>query len=172
MKFISFVILILMMSYASSRAQDTTSTKLERAGYVVGSSLAFSLIDYVGYSLVRKANYGPGPGWYRLFEGAVQAGVSYFLYKECGLSSAISFNLIWWTWGMDFEWYGWANLLNPASDGERWENRTHNGLQGREISWAGWTPIGLLRPQGSLIARDALITQAIVGFSVSVALLW
>ncbi len=62
MKFISFVILILMMSYASSRAQDTTSTKLERAGYVVGSSLAFSLIDYVGYSLVRKANYGPALG--------------------------------------------------------------------------------------------------------------
>ncbi|HZK75703.1 MAG TPA: hypothetical protein VFD13_02235 [Candidatus Kapabacteria bacterium] len=168
MKFISLVILILMMSYASSHAQDTTTTKLERAAYVVGAGLTFSLLDYVGYSLVRNGNRGPG--WYRVLEGTVQAGISYFLYKECGLSSAVSFNLIWWTWGLDLGWYGWSNLINPASNG-RWENRTWSGLHLREINWAGWTPIGLLRPQGSNIARDALIWQSVVGLAISIAIL-
>jgi hypothetical protein len=159
--------------------QDSTKTdgaqRLERIEYVVGASLAFSLFDYVGYNLVRTNS--SSPSWYRLLEGTVQTAISYFLYKECGLSSVISFNLIWWTWGDDMAYYGWTNLLNPASPNRLnpdsdWENRTNSGLKIRDIGWAGWTPIGLTRPQGSNIARSTLIAQAVIGLSVSIGILW
>jgi hypothetical protein len=167
-------LLVMIAMNSPARGQDTTASKskLDRIEYVGASGLTFSILDYVGFSLVRKGN-NQAPVWYRLLEGTVQTAISYLLYKECGLSSAISFNLIWWTWGLDFGWYGWANLLNPSTNfaNGRWENRSWNGLQGREISWAGWTPIGLLRPRGSLIARDALIWQSILGFAISITIL-
>ena len=165
-------ILALLILNAPLRAQD--STRLKRIEYVAGASLAFSLIDYVGLNLVRTQH---GPGFlYRCVEATEQTAISYFLYKTCGLSSVIAFNLIWWTWGDDLAYYGWTNLLNPASPNSFnsyvWENRTNSGLLLPNINWAGWTPIGLLRPQGSWIARNALIAQAVIGFSVSIGILW
>ena len=183
-KIILFLTLFLSLAVLPAKAQswttqDSTKTdgaqRLERIEYVVGASLAFSLFDYVGYNLVRTNS--SSPSWYRLLEGTVQTAISYFLYKECGLSSVISFNLIWWTWGDDMAYYGWTNLLNPASPNRLnpdsdWENRTNSGLKIRDIGWAGWTPIGLTRPQGSNIARSTLIAQAVIGLSVSIGILW
>ncbi len=145
--------------------RESFSTKLENGGYVLGATLLFSLFDYVGYNLVRGNNKAPFS--YRILQTTVQAAITYFLYKECGINSAVSFNLIWWTWGTDIGYYGWANALNP---GWARDNRVNNGLQQREITWAWWTPIGLLRKKDSPIARSSLIAQAIVGFSLSVAI--
>ncbi len=156
-----------MASCSSVLHAQPDSARLERTAYVLGSSLAFSLFDYVGYGLVRKNNQAPLS--YRLLQVSVQAAISYFLYKQCGLSSAITFNLMWWTWCDDISFYGWGNLLNPSWP--PWENRTHNGLMGRQIDWAYWTPIGLTRPWKSLIARDVLVAQAAIGFSVSIGYL-
>ncbi len=141
-----------------------SKSKLEKAAFVIGSSLAFSLFDYIGYNLTRYESKGTNVA-YRILQGTVQAGISYFLYKECGLSSAISFNLIWLTWGDDFGFYGWAytTRIYPW-----WDN---SGILHPDISWAGWTPVGLLRKQGSPIARSTLIGQAIIGFMVSIAIL-
>ncbi len=145
--------------------QESLATKLEHAGYVCGATLAFSLFDYIGYNLVRGENGAPFS--YRILQSLVQAAITYFLYEKCGINSAVSFNLIWWTWGSDIAYYGWADALNP-----KWarDNRTNNGLQGKEITWAWWTPIGLLRKKDSPIARNALIAQATVGFAISVAI--
>ncbi len=162
MRKIVIVLVLLFVLGAHARAQD--STRLERIGYVLGSSALFGLADYYGWNLVHAPISLP----YRLVEGTVQAVITYFLYREFGLSSAISFTVLWWSWCDDLAYYGWANALNSFP----WEGRVHNGLQGSEINWAGWTPIGLLRPQGSLIARNALIAQAVIGFSVSMAILW
>jgi hypothetical protein len=172
MRLLVVVIITLFLLNGSVRAQD--STRWKRIEYVAGASLAFSLIDYVGFNLVRTPH---GPGFlYRCLEATEQTAISYFLYKTCGLSSVIAFNLIWWTWGDDIAYYGWTNLLNPASPNSFnsyvWENRTNSGLRLTDIGWAGWTPIGLTRPQGSNIARSTLIAQAIVGFSISIGILW
>ncbi|MDP4199688.1 MAG: hypothetical protein Q8922_03695 [Bacteroidota bacterium] len=158
----------LLLLASSTRAQDRL--RVQRIEYVIGSSLAFSLLDYVGFNLdVRQLH---NIAWvYHGIQSVAQAAITYFLYKTCGLSSAIAFNLIWWTWGDDLGYYGWAYALNPPSHGS-WENRVYNGLQSHQISWAYWTPIGLLRPRSALIARDALVAQAIVGLSVSMAILW
>ena len=165
-------ILALLILTAPLHAQD--STRWKRIEYVAAGSLAFSLVDYIGFNLVRTPH---GPGFlYRCLEATEQTAISYFLYKTCGINSVIAFNLIWWTWGDDIAYYGWTNLLNPASPNSlnsyEWENRTNSGLKLTGIDWAGWTPIGLTRPQGSNIARSTLIAQAVIGLSVSMAILW
>ncbi len=161
---------ILLIINDSAKAQ-ADSTPVERYGYVVGATLAFSLADYAAFNLVKKS-YGGGdfqvPFAYRLCAGITQAAITYFLYKMCGLSSAISFNLIWWTCGDDFAYYGWGDLLSWFP----WESRAQSGLRFTEYNSAGWTPIGLLRQQGSYIAKNALIAQAVIGFSVSMAIIW
>jgi hypothetical protein len=168
------VLIILLFTFVfvlPARAQD--STRLARYEYVVGGILVFSLADYIGFNLANNPN--GIPFWYRCIEATEQTAISYFLYKTCGLSSVIAFNLIWWTWGEDLAYYGWTNLFNPSSDAlnkSDWENRTNSGLRTTGIDWAGWTPIGLTRPQGSKIARSTLIAQAVIGFSVSMAILW
>jgi hypothetical protein len=171
MKTLVVTILILFLLNAPLQAQD--STRLKRIEYIIGGSLAFSLADYIGFNLVKTPN--GSIFWYRCIEATEQTAISYFLYKTCGISSVIAFNLIWWTWGDDLAYYGWTNLFNPPSDAfntSDWENRTNSGLRLTGIDWAGWTPIGLTRPQGSNIARSTLIAQAVIGLSVSLAILW
>jgi hypothetical protein len=165
MKSIALATLLLVAVSTVSMAQD--STRLERYEYVIGSSLAFSMFDYLGFNyLVRTVNTSPIV--YHIIQGAVQAAISYFLYEQLGLTSAISFNLLWWSWCDDLAYFGWANVLNSFS----WEDRTENGFRFHQMASAGFTPIGLLRAPHSYIARDALIAQAAVGLSVSMAILW
>lgn len=157
------------MFHVPSRAQD--STRVKRIEYVVGATLGFALVDYVAYNLIRQhegwpGNFNVGIG-YRLIQGTVQAAISYFLYKNFGLPSAISFNLIWWTWGDDLAYYGWGKVVNPLFS---WSNS--GPLLSNHITWAGWTPVGIFRTQGSVIAPSTLYAQAIIGFSVSLAILW
>jgi hypothetical protein len=172
MKPIVIALLVFLIFSSRSRAQD--SLRFERIGYVVGASLAFSLADYIGYNFARVDDVNDHAAWwYHAIQISIQSAISYVLYEKFGLPSAIAFNLIWWSWGDDLAYYGWADLINPPRPpGSLWENREHNGLRDNHIVWAGWTPIGLLRPQGSLIARDALVSQAMIGLSVSIAILW
>ncbi len=116
-----------------------------------------------------------------IFDAAFGGAINYFLYQTCGISSAISFDLIWWTWGLDLGFSGWGDVINPAYP---WINRTNSSLgtdggkfnspnAGRNaVDWAGWTPVGLLRRPKSFIALNTLYAQAVVGFSISMAILW
>jgi hypothetical protein len=163
------IMIVLIISDSAVKAQD--STRFQRYAYVLGSSLVFSFADYVAFNLLKKSYGGTNfavLATFRIAEGLTQAAITYFLYKECGLSSAISFNFIWWTWGGDFAYYGWGYLLSLFP----WESRAQSGLRFSEYNSAGWTPIGLLRPQDSWIAKNALEAQAVAGLSVSISILW
>jgi hypothetical protein len=169
-KSIAIAVLLLLFFCNASKAQCDT-TRWERYGAVLGATLVYSLVDYVGFNEIKKAdgpnNFQP-PALYRVSTAIFQAGITYALYKMFGLSSAISFNLIWWTWGDDFAYYGWGQLLSWFP----WESRAQSGLRFSSYNSAGWTPIGLVRPQGSSIAQNALLAQAVIGFSVSMAIIW
>ena len=140
----------------SESAKDRT--KLERVGYVIGASLAFSLFDHSVYNIVRDDH--KAVAYYRILETAVGSALTYFLYKECGINSAISFDIIWWTFGDDLGYYGWANLF-----------KSRDAVRLESVTWAGWTPIGLTRKKNSVIDNAALTIQAMVGFSISIAIL-
>lgn len=165
----SFVLTLLLAVAlcSASRAQD--STRVQRYEYVIGATIAYSLFDWVGWNL--DVNINNNPVWiYRSVQILTQAAISYFLYKTCGLSSSVAFNLIWWTWGDDLAFYGYQYAFNV---GHPWPNRTYrDDIGGNQITWAGWTPIGLLRPQGSTIARNALFGQAAIGLTVALGILW
>src|ERR1043165_8576606 len=113
------VAVILMIAMVRiCHAQDSTSTRSERIEGVVGSSLAFSLFDYLVFNKLRD-----NERWvvtkrtlslYHNALGVVQAAISYVLYRKLGLPSTISFNLMWWSWTDDLLFYGWSYLLDPV----------------------------------------------------------
>lgn len=168
-------ICLLLSTILNARAQDTTNVaggnRLERYGAVLGSGMVFSLLDYVGYNIFVKGDQTRTAQIFGLhvFDALMGGAINYFLYKTCGISTACSFDLLWWTWGLDLGFSGWGDVINPASP---WVNRTNSSLHGRSVTWAGWTPIGIFRAPKSPIALDALYAQAIVGFSISMAILW
>jgi hypothetical protein len=189
MKFLVIIFLSVFLVSSSGRAQDSTkaldstqrqdttkvseSSRFERAGYVLGASLGLSLFDYLGFNIARNnwdTHYGhPALLVYHLVLGAVGTAINYILYEKLGLSSAIAFDLMWWTWADDFGFYGWANLLNPA---EPWGNRSNTYFSDNTCC-ASWTPVGLVRKNNEFIPTNTLVAQALVGFSISMAIaLW
>ncbi len=155
----------------NDEALDLEHSSLEKVGYLLGASVAFSLFDYVGYN-ASKGSDGLAPPAYRVLQLAVQGGLTYFLYEECGLPTAIGFNLIWWTFGDDLLYYGWAELLNP---GGLWEGR---GALDRAVLKHGaghayWTPVGIargFRRDGSRISGDTLVAQSLVGAALAITI--
>ncbi|HWF44590.1 MAG TPA: hypothetical protein VG537_08105 [Candidatus Kapabacteria bacterium] len=158
--------------------QDTVVTrdtavqmsKLGQIAYVLGASVGFSLGDYIAFNVLKDRDYVyQPPRAFRIIEGMTQVAITYLLYHYCGLSSAISFNLMWWTWVDDFAYYAWGYTTNLFP----WESSRESGLRFNEYTSAGWTPLGLLRPQGSAISKSTLLAQSAAGFSISMAiLLW
>jgi hypothetical protein len=155
MKRLLICTILLLIVATNARGQD--STRLKRIEYVVGASLAFSLVDYMGFDLLKVAHDAPAgyvpPVWYRFFEGAVQAAFTYFLYKAFGISSAIALTVMWWTWIDDWGFYGWANLLNPPYP---WVDRATAYIPDA-LYGASWTPVGLVRKNSEYIPSNTLV---------------
>jgi hypothetical protein len=140
--------------------------------YLGGASLLYSGIDYVGFN---ATNRNPTAlGIYRVCQVLMQGAITWFLYEKLGLSTAIGFNLIWWTFGDDFLYYTYAEAVNP---GAPWESRgaMKASIFGNQCYWAYWTPVGLSRgaSRHKVIAGDTLLAQtligAVLGISITIA---
>lgn len=146
-KLLSSLLLIASLSFAQ--------TSGEKVLWLAGSSVAFSLFDYVGYNMTL------GTPAYRAAQFAVQIAISYILYEKFGLPTAIGFNLVWWTWGCDLLYYQWGRVLPPY---DRLDS-------GKQVSWASWTPAGFGK---RIVPHDTLIAQSLVGavlaFTITVTL--
>lgn len=137
--------------------------------YLTGASVVYAGVDYLGYNLTNRNPTALKV--YRVFQVLMQAGISWFLYEQLGLPTAIGFNLIWWTFGDDILYYGYANVLNP---GGKWESRgafTHS-VMGNHCTWAYWTPLGLLRGMDNkkVIAGNTLVAQSIIGAALAITI--
>ncbi|MBR9978975.1 MAG: hypothetical protein KFH87_12890 [Bacteroidetes bacterium] len=147
-------------------SSDSTFTEEVTAGarllYLTGASLGLALFDYVGYNLVR-GNPTTTP-IYRVIQGLVQAGVTWLLYEQVGLPTAIGFNLIWWTWGLDAIFYGYTELFNV---GGTWKGRGvwRGDIMNNNCTWASWTPVGIARGMDpeKPIAGNTLVAQSLIG---------
>lgn len=145
----------------------------KKALAVVGSSLAFSLFDYVGFNLARKHDK---VGLYRPLQIAAQAGLTFFLKENFGWKTAGAFNALWWTFNDDLLYYSWAELLNP---GNGWDSKgsLKSVLTGDpKVTWGWWTPAGLVNMLGEGKMSDplsgkTLLVQAGVGAVVALTLL-
>lgn len=138
---------------------------------VVGASLAFSLFDYVAFNIARKHDK---VGLYRPLQVTAQAGLTFLLKEKFGWKTAGAFNALWWTFNHDLLYYGWAHLLNP---GNGWDSRpAFKGVLEDKVTWAWWTPAGLVNMLGDGKMRDpikgkTLLVQAGVGVAVALTLL-
>ena len=160
--------MLILISTASSAQQDSAQVKpkWQKALYLTGASLIYSGIDYFGYNATK--NNSTSLIIYRIFQIATQGAISWFLYDQLGLPAAIGFNLIWWTFGDDLLYYGYAELVNP---GGTWESRgaLRNSVINNHTTWAYWTPIGISRgiKRSEPIAGDALIAQSLIGAAIA-----
>jgi hypothetical protein len=157
-------------SSASDSIVDATKPEAgEKMLYLTGAALGFALFDYVGYNLVRNSD--TGLPIYRVVQVLTQLGVSWLLYEKVGLPTAIAFNLIWWTWGLDAIYYGYTELFNA---GGSWERRGafRSQILGNHCTWASWTPVGISRGMDPKkpIAGDTLIAQFLVGAGLAVTI--
>lgn len=147
----------------------TNRSQWEKILYLTGASVLYAGIDYTGYNLTRNNNAALTV--YRIFQVAVQGAITYFLYKEIGLPTAIAFNVIWWTFGDDILYYGYSELVNP---GGRWESRGSfsANVMGNHATWAYWTPIGIVRgmKRDQPIAGDTLIAQSLFGLEIALTI--
>lgn len=139
----------------------------EKLLFLAAACMGFAFFDYVVFNSVRTDKKAVRV--YRIAQGLTQAAITYYLYKEVSASTAIGFNLVWWTFGTDFIYYGYSELINAA---EPWENRGdfQRKIMGNCTTWAFWTPIGIARgmKRNKPIAGDTLIAQALVGAALAV----
>jgi hypothetical protein len=150
--------LIIPLLFCVMLSQAQEKSWLEKKGYMLGGVVVFSAFDYIGYNLTEKN--GVAPITYRIAQLLVQAGITKFLIDQVGLPEAIGFNVIWWTWGADLMYYQWGRILPP------YDMLTAN----KQVTWASWTPVGLVRGGKKPIAHSTLFAQATFGLSISLAL--
>ena len=161
-------LILLFLSCISAAQQDTVhqATPLKKVLYLTGASVVFSGIDYLLYAPALRNS--TTLMMYRVFQLALQSAITWFLYDQLGLSAAIGFNLIWWTFGHDLLYYGFAEIFNPSGGWDGYDS-FRDEFMGNKITWAYWTPIGISRgmKRNRPIAGDALIAQALIGASLA-----
>jgi hypothetical protein len=160
---------ILLSAQEEHGADTTGASATDKLLYLGGASLLFAGIDYFGFNLTRRND--THLAIYRVFQVLTQAAITWFLYDKLGLPTAIGFNLIWWTFGVDFLYYGYAELINP---GHPWESRgdLKSKVFDHDANWAWWTPVGIARGMRRTdgISGDTLVAQSLVGAALGIAI--
>ena len=151
------------------------SSKWEEVGWVGGSVVAFGVFDYFGHNLIMTQNHDSKSSAivYRTLQLAVQMALSYMLYEKFGLPEAVAFNLVWWTFGADFVYYGVGELTDGFGNPEWGRRGSWDHIAGKGgPPWAYWTPVGIARgfDRNERISADTIIAQAITGAMLSVAI--
>lgn len=141
----------------------------EKLAWLTGAALGMALFDYVGFNLVRDNDT-----WlpvYRVIQGLTQIAISWLLYEQVGLPTAIGFNVLWWTWGLDAIFYGYTELFNVGGE---WRGRGvfRGDILENNCTWASWTPVGIAQGMDpkKKIAGDTLIAQSIIGAILAVTI--
>lgn len=156
-------------SIAKLEAVDAQPPAGEKLLWLAGASAAFSLFDYVGFNMARTDD--GSLKLYRVVQVLVQAGLTWLLHETAGLGTAVAFNLVWWTWGMDALYYVYTDMFNA---GGHWEKRGafERAILGNQCTWAWWTPIGISRGMDNKrpIAGDALMAQVAIGAAAAITI--
>jgi len=138
---------------------------LDNLLYIAIFAVGFSLFDYFAYNEFAKRGLTNGLfAPYRIVQGIVQVILIAIAWYFCGIIVAIGFTIIWWTWGCDWifhlfcfgdfyddkQYVSKGNVGHYASTEEReryYNFERHDWecvLYWKSISWAWWSPYGLL----------------------------
>lgn len=131
------------------------------AGAVVGAHVVFAGFDVLLYPQLGVEN----KFWYRATQLMLQAGISYALYEIGGWRPVIAFNLQWWTWNTDLLYYFFYDIARGTT-------AFKDEVLANRVTWAGWTPVGLILHGGKRerISGNILLTQAGIGLTLGFAI--
>lgn len=121
------------------------------------SLVFFSVLDAFIWPVARRQHKAIIRG-YRIGQIAFLAFIVIGLFGSVSLGAALAFLILWWTFIADFLFY----LIN---DFVRHENAFQREVMSDRVTWASWTPIGLL---GAKTTGKALIIQGAIGVFVAV----
>jgi hypothetical protein len=148
---------------------DVQPSTGEKLLWLAGASAAFSLFDYIGFNMARTDD--GSLKLYRVMQVLVQAGLTWLLHEQAGLGTAVAFNVVWWTWGMDALYYVYTDMFDA---GGHWEKRGafERAILGNQCTWAWWTPLGISRGMDNKrrIAGDALMAQMALGAAAAITI--
>jgi hypothetical protein len=125
----------------------------------------FAFFDYWGYNVLHPFQ----PVAYRILQHLILIVLAlglYFLSWRC----SVAFLLLWWTWWADAIYYAFYDSLgwygqNPHVSA--WENEVMEGF----VTWAWWTPVGLLTKHKRAIPHNTLMWQLVVGVVVALVVM-
>lgn len=137
---------------------------------LAGACFLYAGIDYVGYNSTRTSPRALRV--YRVCQLGMQIGFTLLLLQYAGWASALGFNIIWWSFGLDFLYYVFSETVNAPRP---WDRRGDfaRGIMADACGWAYWTPIGIAHgmKRGRSIPARVLIVQAALGLMSACALM-
>jgi len=148
--------------------------------YILAFTFGFSLFDYIMYNEFNKQGWTNGIfAPYRIFQTSVQLLFIALAWYFCNGIVAIGFTILWWTWGCD--WIFHLFCFGDFYDDKQyvWDKDTRKKYW-NAISWAWWTPYGLLdllisgKDKGTkyfkIINWRILAVQSLIGIIITVVL--
>lgn len=134
--------------------------------------IIFSLYDYFGFHISYKK------GWedftpinpYRISQSIIQLIITAILLIFFGWLSALTFNILWWTWWADLLFYLWYDLLRVFGY-PRKPRGFREQVMGNKVTWAYWTAWGILRlkHKHEIMTWKEIFFQAIIGLIIVVS---
>jgi hypothetical protein len=135
--------------------------------------ILFGLFDYFGFHVSYKR------GWadfgminkYRIAQFIFQIIISALLFIAGGWFAVFAFNFLWWTWWADLLFYFFYDTLRffgyPRKPGGFKEQ-----VLGNKITWAFWTPLGLIKHRGrhKVLKYYELMGQCLTGLLIVILL--
>ena len=146
--------------------------------YILAFTVGFSLFDYFAYNISAKK------GWtdsifapYRIAQTCVQIILIAIAWAFVNGIVAIGFTLLWWTWGCDWIFHVFC-LTNIFNDIKYILDKELREKYFNKISWAWWTPYGLVdllisgKDKGTkyfkIINWKVLAVQSLIGILVTI----
>lgn len=101
--------------------------------------ILFAFFDYIGFNTIGKWN----KVFYRALQYIFQGVIVWFLWSFDSFGTALWFLFLWWVWIADLIYYLFFDILRWF--GDRSGTAFRNEVLGNLVTWAWWTPAGLIQ---------------------------
>ena len=134
------------------------------------AAVLFGFGDYWGFNTLGQKHLVV----YRIIQTASQILLAAGCWALGGHWAAFSFLMLWWCFWADLVYYACCALLKwyPAEPANAFEQN----VMGNVVSWAWWTPYGLIRmlfgqaKKTDPINGNILIVQALIGTALAIVI--
>ena len=124
----------------------------------VAATVIFAFFDYVGFNTMGKLSKIA----YRIIQIVFQIGLGVGCCFLSGWKAPAVFLLLWLTFNADLIYYAFFDTLKWYGSGA-----FKREILGDECTWAGWTPLGWFRTQGSVVEGWEILLQAAIGIALA-----